>query len=82
MHNKPGSRSEVGFLAACLLQTLTFTLLNSIWFTSYVCLFCSAKLRDGPLGYRVPQMLSSDFYHSRICCFAAARGGTLKESVL
>ena len=73
MHNKPGIRLEVGFLAACLLQTLTFTLLSSIWFTSYVCLFYSAKLRDGPLGYHVPQMLSSDFYHSCICCLASAR---------
>lgn len=65
MHNKLESRLKVGFLVpACCRR---WPLFNSIWFTSYVCLFYSAKLRKGPLCYRVPQILSSDFCRSCIC---------------
>lgn len=72
MHNKLESCLKVGSL---LLHTLTFTLLNSIWFTSYVCLRYSAKLRV-TICHRVFHLISISLvfvtvwrHTESICCF-------------
>lgn len=50
---------------------LYFTQFNMV---HLICVFCSAKLRESPLGYHMPQSLSSDLYPSCICYFVLVWG--------